>query len=127
VLGRPLAGKTGTTNESTDALFLGYSPSLVAGVWVGYDEHSKSIGSRETGGRAALPVWIEFMEEALKDTPIEEFPVPAGISFVQIDAASGLLYDPSCGGEPFTETFIKGTEPKEYCYQFNPNRYVSNP
>lgn len=125
VLGRPLAGKTGTTNDSTDALFLGYSPSLVAGVWVGYDEHSKSIGSRETGGRAALPIWIEYMEEALKDTPVEEFPVPAGISFVQVDAETGLLYDPSCGGEPFTETFIKGTEPQEYCYQFNPYRYTA--
>ncbi len=65
-LGRPLAGKTGTTNDSTDALFVGYSPSLVSGVWLGYDENRKSIGSRETGGRAALPIWINFMEEALE-------------------------------------------------------------
>ena len=127
VLGRPLAGKTGTTNDSTDALFLGYSPSLVAGVWVGYDQHSKSLGSRENGGKTALPIWIEFMQEALKDTPVEEFPVPAGISFVQVDAATGLLYDPSCSGGAFTETFIKGTEPQEYCYQFNPYRYTTNP
>jgi membrane carboxypeptidase/penicillin-binding protein len=125
-LGRPLAGKTGTTNDSTDALFVGFSPSLTAGVWVGYDENRKSIGRNETGGRAALPIWIEFMQEALKDTPIEEFPVPAGISFVQVDAASGLLYDARCG-EAFTEAFIKGTEPKEYCYHFNPYRYLANP
>lgn len=116
-LGRPLAGKTGTTNDNTDALFVGYSPSLVAGVWVGYDENRKSIGYRETGGRAALPIWIDFMEEALKETPIEEFPVPAGVSFVQIDPETGLLAAPQCG-EPFTEVFKKGTEPREYCYQF---------
>lgn len=115
-LGRPLAGKTGTTNDSTDALFVGYSPSLVSGVWLGYDENRKSLGSRETGGRAALPIWIDFMEEAMKDTPIEDFPVPAGVSFVQIDPDTGLLAAPQCG-EPFTEVFKKGTEPREYCYQ----------
>ena len=117
-LGRPLAGKTGTTNDSTNAWFLGYSPSLVTGVWVGYDENRKSIGNRETGGRAALPIWIDFMKEALKDMPIEEFPVPSGISLVQIDTTNGLLAASGCSGEPFTEVFKKGTEPKEYCYQF---------
>lgn len=117
-LGRPLAGKTGTTNDNTNAWFIGYSPSFVTGVWVGYDENRKPIGSRETGGRAALPIWIAFMEEALKDTPIEEFPVPAGVSFIQIDPETGLLAAPQCGGDPFTEVFKKGTEPREYCYQF---------
>ena len=116
-LGRPLAGKTGTTNDNTDALFVGYSPSLVTGVRVGYDENRKSIGYRETGGRAALPIWVDYMEEALKDTPIEEFPVPTGISFVQIDPKTGLLAAPQCG-EAFTEVFKKGTEPKEFCYQY---------
>ncbi|MBD3308122.1 PBP1A family penicillin-binding protein [candidate division KSB3 bacterium] len=116
-LGRPLAGKTGTTNDNTDAWFVGYSPSLATGVWVGYDENRKSIGYRETGGRVALPIWIEFMEEALKDTPIEEFPIPSGVSFVQIEPQTGLRADPRCGGEVFTEVFRKGTEPKEYCYQ----------
>jgi penicillin-binding protein 1A len=115
-LGRPLAGKTGTTNDNTDALFIGFSPSLVTGVWVGYDENRKSIGRRETGGRAALPIWMAFMEEALKDTPIEEFPVSAGVSLVQIDPKTGLLWSQQCG-EPFTEVFKKGTEPREYCYQ----------
>lgn len=116
-LGRPLAGKTGTTNDNTDALFVGFSPSLVAGVWVGYDENRKSIGAKETGGKAALPIWIDFMEKALKDTPIEDFPVPAGISFVQIEPRTGLLASPQCGGDVFTEAFKKGTEPREYCYQ----------
>lgn len=80
-LKRPLAGKTGTTNEYTDAWFIGYSPSLVAGVWVGYDDH-RSIGPGETGARAALPIWIDFMREVLKDTPPEDFPVPEGIIIV---------------------------------------------
>jgi penicillin-binding protein 1A len=115
-LGRPLAGKTGTTNDLTDALFVGYSPALVTGVWVGYDENRKSIGPKETGGRAALPIWMDFMAEALKDLPIEDFPVPAGVSFVQIDPKTGLLAAPQCG-EAFMEVFKKGTEPKEYCYQ----------
>ncbi|PIE35099.1 penicillin-binding protein 1A [candidate division KSB3 bacterium] len=117
-LGRPLAGKTGTTNDNTNAWFLGYSPSLVTGVWVGYDESRKTIGYKETGGRAALPAWIEFMKEALKEVPIEEFSVPAGISVVPIDTATGLLAAPGCSGETLPEVFKKGTEPKEYCYQF---------
>jgi penicillin-binding protein 1A len=121
-LGRPLAGKTGTTNDNTNALFLGYSPSLVTGVWVGYDENRKPIGQKETGSRAALPIWMDFMEEALKDTPVEDFPVPAGVSFVQIDPETGLLAAPQCG-DSFTEVFKKGTEPKEYCYQYRDYSY----
>lgn len=121
-LGRPLAGKTGTTNDNTDALFIGFSPSLVTGVWVGYDENRKPIGQKETGSRAALPIWMAFMEEALKDKPIEDFPVPAGVSFVQIDPETGLLAAPQCG-ESFTEVFKKGTEPKEYCYQYRGYSY----
>jgi penicillin-binding protein 1A len=73
VLGRPLAGKTGTTNEYADAWFIGFSPSLTAGVWVGYDDR-RSLGEREQGSRVALPIWIDFMREALKDQPAEEFP-----------------------------------------------------
>ncbi len=117
-LGRPLAGKTGTTNDYTNAWFIGYSPSLVTGAWVGYDENRKPIGAKESGGKVALPIWIDFMKEALKDVPIEEFPVPAGISFVQIDSQTGLLAAPGCSGETYTEVFKKGTEPREYCYQF---------
>lgn len=72
-LGRPLAGKTGTTNEYADAWFIGFSPSLTAGVWVGYDDR-RSLGEREQGSRVALPIWIDFMREALKDQPVEDFP-----------------------------------------------------
>lgn len=97
-LGRPLAGKTGTTNEYTDAWFIGYSPSLVAGVWVGYDDH-RSIGPKETGARAALPIWIDFMKEVLKDTPPEDFSIPEGIVFINSKSGKkAILNDPSLKG-----------------------------
>jgi penicillin-binding protein 1A len=69
----PLAGKTGTTNDFADAWFVGFSPSLTCGVWVGFDDH-RSLGPKEEGARAALPIWMEFMEGALKDRPVEDFP-----------------------------------------------------
>lgn len=76
-LNRPLAGKTGTTSDFRDALFVGYSPDLVAGVWVGYDDCTP-LGKSESGAMAALPVWIEFMQESLKDVPPREFEPPEG-------------------------------------------------
>jgi penicillin-binding protein 1A len=82
VLGRPLAGKTGTTNDQKDAWFVGYSPEIVAGVWVGHDE-KQVLGDKETGGRAALPIWMEYMQAALAKTEPRDFPVPAGIVFVR--------------------------------------------
>lgn len=98
VLGRPLAGKTGTTNEYNDAWFIGFSPSLVVGVWVGYDDH-RSIGPKETGARAALPIWIDFMKETIKDTPPEDFPIPEGIVFINTKGGKrAILYDPSLKG-----------------------------
>ena len=71
-LGRPVAGKTGTTNDFTDAWFVGFTPSLTAGVWVGFDE-KVSLGQGEAGGRTALPIWIDFVERVYEDRPIEEF------------------------------------------------------
>ena len=79
ILGRPdLYGKTGTTNDSLDAWFAGYQPSLVAVTWIGYD-NPKKLGSRETGGGLSLPVWIEYMQHALKSVPVMELPVPPGV------------------------------------------------
>jgi penicillin-binding protein 1A len=72
-LKRPLAGKTGTTNDFADGWFIGFSPSLTCGVWVGYDDHHE-LGPKEEGARVALPIWMEFMGEALKDQPVEDFP-----------------------------------------------------
>ena len=73
VLERPLAGKTGTTNDFSNAWFVGYTPSIVAGVWVGHDR-PRSLGHEETGARAALPIWVAVMRAALRGRPVEEFP-----------------------------------------------------
>jgi penicillin-binding protein 1A len=72
-LGRPSAGKTGTTNDFTDAWYIGFTPQLTAGVWVGNDDKRISLGKKETGARAALPIWLEFMQQAVQGTPIEDF------------------------------------------------------
>jgi penicillin-binding protein 1A len=73
-LGRPAGGKTGTTNDFTDAWFIGFTPQLTAGVWVGYDDKAVSLGKPETGAIAALPIWLEFMQGALAGKPVENFP-----------------------------------------------------
>jgi penicillin-binding protein 1A len=72
-LGRPAAGKTGTTQDYTDAWFIGFTPQITAGVWVGFDDKQISLGKKETGARAALPVWLEFMQGALAGTPATDF------------------------------------------------------
>ena len=107
-----LAGKTGTTNDQKDAWFNGYTPDLVAIAWVGRD-NSKSLGRWETGGKAALPMWIDFMRYALKDKPELEFIIPADISKVLIDPETGLLARdeaPLASWEYFRNEFI----PTEY-------------
>ncbi len=112
-LGRPAAGKTGTTNDYRDAWFIGYVPSLVAGVWVGHDGQT-SIGLRETGARTALPIWLEFMKKALAEQPVEDFSAPDGIIFRQVDPHTGLLSTETCGLS-IREAFLPGTEPRRYC------------
>jgi penicillin-binding protein 1A len=77
VLERPIAGKTGTTNDFSNAWFVGYTPSIVAGVWVGHDR-PRSLGFEETGARAALPIWVAVMRAALRGRPVEEFPTLPG-------------------------------------------------
>jgi penicillin-binding protein 1A len=88
VLPGPLAGKTGTTNDFRDALFIGYSPGIAAGVWVGNDD-ATSLGADETGARAALPIWIEFMREALADEPQRYFDIPDDVAQIYIDPRTG--------------------------------------
>ncbi len=87
-IGKIIAGKTGTTNSSYDSWFVGFSPDLVAGVYVGFDT-PKSLGSNETGSSVALPVFIDFMKQALKDTPSTPFRVPSSVKFVKVDRATG--------------------------------------
>jgi penicillin-binding protein 1A len=88
-LGPALAGKTGSTNESRDAWFVGYSPAVAAGVWVGHDDR-RPMGASETGARAALPIWVDFMEAAVAAAPAGSFATPAGVLFAGNDAESGL-------------------------------------
>ncbi|MEW6455434.1 MAG: PBP1A family penicillin-binding protein [Acidobacteriota bacterium] len=113
VLNRPIAGKTGTTNEFTDAWFIGSTPSLIAGVWVGFDE-KKSLGENEVGARAALPIWIDFMKEYLENQPVENFTAPPNVVFIKIDRMTGLLATPYCS-HVIEEAFIPGTEPTKFC------------
>jgi len=108
-MGRPLAGKTGTTNDFTDAWFVGGAPNLVTGVWVGFDE-IRTLGDKETGARAALPIWMIYMKTALESLPVMPFTMPDGIVAVRIDPATGLLA--AEGSDQGTvEVYLKGTEP----------------
>jgi penicillin-binding protein 1A len=107
-LGRnDLAGKTGTTNEQVDAWFNGFHPELVATAWVGFDT-PRTLGRYETGGRAALPMWIDFMKIALKDTPDEPLKQPVDMITVRIDPKTGLL------ARPETEKAIYESFRKQY-------------
>jgi penicillin-binding protein 1A len=112
-LGRPAAGKTGTTNDYRDAWFIGYTPGLVAGVWVGHDDQT-SIGPRETGARTALPIWLEFMKKTHAGKEPENFDAPDGIIFKQVDPRTGLLSSEQCK-DSIREAYLPGTEPRTYC------------
>jgi penicillin-binding protein 1A len=108
-LGRPVAAKTGTTNDYSNAWFIGYTPHLVTGVWVGYDR-PRSLGHDETGSRVAVPIWTGYMSKVLAQTPKEDFPIPDGVTVVLVDE------DPS--GQcvrPVPMAFIAGSEPSSAC------------
>jgi penicillin-binding protein 1A len=110
-LGRPVAGKTGTTNGYFDGWFVGYTSQFAAGVWVGFDEE-RSIGAGEVGGRTALPIWLEFMKSVHGDDPPQPFAVPSGIVFANIDTQTGKLASAS-SKSVVNQAFIRGTEPRE--------------
>jgi len=107
----PVAGKTGTTNQYKDALFIGFSPSIATGVWVGMDAN-KTLGNLETGALAALPIWIEFMTQALADSPFQYFDIPDDVIKVRIDPVTGLRASDN-STHTATALFKKGTEPRE--------------
>jgi len=134
----PLGGKTGTTNDFTDAWFIGFSPSLCAGTWVGYDAKI-TMGNRQSGAVVALPIWKDFFARVIEDKKkafqakagqnseaenqtvtnqeailIEDFEVPPNLVFVTIDRKTGLLASPVCK-YPFQEVFLPGSEPTRYC------------
>lgn len=108
-IGRALAGKTGTTNDYTDAWFVGFSPNLAVGAWVGFDQ-VRSLGNRESGSRAALPIWISFMKEALEMIPTLNFKIPENIVYSKIDPKTGLLA-PEGSEEGKVEIFVNGRQP----------------
>jgi len=110
----PAAGKTGTTDDFTDAWFVGFTPQIVAGVWVGFDK-KKSLGSGMTGNRVALPIWTDIMLAASKLYTLTDFPIPEGVVIVELCAKSGLLALDTCP-KKVTEVFRKGEEPTEFCY-----------
>ncbi len=109
-LQRPAAGKTGTTDDNRDAWFVGFTPTLLAGVWVGFDER-RVLGHGEEGAHAALPIWLDFMTKALAGKPVTDFAQPPGVVVARIDPATGLL--PAPGGDSIEEVFLEGTEPTE--------------
>src|SRR3990172_2279134 len=106
---RPIAAKTGTTNDYSNAWFIGFTPKLVTGVWVGYDR-PRSLGRDETGSRVAVPIWVDFMSKVLAGTPSEDFPVPEHVVLVPVDM------DPAgtCV-KPVVMAFVRGTEPLATC------------
>ncbi|MBI5906282.1 MAG: PBP1A family penicillin-binding protein [Deltaproteobacteria bacterium] len=109
-LSQNLAGKTGTTNENTDAWFIGGSPDLMAGVWVGFDTPT-SLGDRQSAATVALPIWIRFVGRALAYFPDREFPPPAGITFARVDPATGKAV-PSGSADGMVLPFKLGTVPE---------------
>jgi penicillin-binding protein 1A len=112
----PAAGKTGTTDDYTDAWFIGFSPRITCGVWVGRDMKER-IGRGMTGAEAALPTWIAFMESYLarqsEAVRGEEFPVPAGVVMVPVDKRTGLRVVPACGTDGILEALLEGREPAD--------------
>ena len=110
-LGKPIAGKTGTTNDEKDVWFIGFSPDLVVGVFMGYDK-PRHIADRATGGALAAPIFRDFMKVALADKPPVDFRVPVGIKLITVDSKTGMRAVP---GDPHAilEAFKPGTAPPD--------------
>ncbi len=112
---RPAGGKTGTTNDYSDAWFVGFTPDLCCGVQVGYDDYSTPIGDNMTGARAALPIWTQYMMYSLDGTKVKDFEIPSGkVVFVDICKESHKLATNQCE-DVVHEVFVAGTQPTDYC------------
>ena len=118
-LGTNIGGKTGTTNNYVDALFVGFTSNIVAGSWAGFDDN-RPLGYGETGGKTALPIWIDYMEQAIPKYGSSEFRVPEGITQVMINKETGKVLPP---GSPagFIEAFVEGTDPESGADSFDQN------
>jgi len=111
-LGKPVAGKTGTTNESKDVWFVGFTPDLAVGVYVGYDK-PRTLGRTETGGHVSAPIVRDFLKAALADKPAVQFRTPIGIKLIRVEAASGMRAGPGSAGNVILEAFKPGTAPPD--------------
>jgi penicillin-binding protein 1A len=118
-LKRPVGGKTGTTNDLFDAWFIGFTPDLVAGSWVGFDQEAP-LGKYETGSGAAAPIFVDFMQQVYEGRPVEDFPIPPEITFSRIDTKTGLLAPPSQQEDVFFECFKEGTQPTQFATEVAP-------
>jgi penicillin-binding protein 1A len=115
-----VAGKTGTTNESKDAWFVGYIPQLVTGVWVGYDQE-RSLGAGGSGGQAAAPIWAEFMQKSVSLLPVEDFEAPENVTFVLINPRTGKLAREGTQGAVM-ECFIRTRDSDAGAFEYTINR-----
>ena len=109
---RPMAGKTGTTNDQKDAWFVGFTPDLVIGVYIGYDK-PRNLGRTATGGHLAAPIARNFMNLALADKPAAQFRIPAGIKLVRVDSKTGMRAAPGQTSGTILEAFKPGTAPPD--------------
>ncbi|QPJ63112.1 MAG: PBP1A family penicillin-binding protein [Candidatus Nitronauta litoralis] len=117
-LGRPVAGKTGTTNNFVDAWFMGYTPEMVTGVWVGKDK-DEPLGQNETGSRAAIPIWLDYMKKAMNGKPIMDFPVPDDVMYIKIDPETGSSAEFDSPSSKF-EVFLKDNPPEKGKSELDP-------
>ncbi len=113
----PAAGKTGTTDDYTDAWFVGFTPRCVCAVWVGFDT-KQTLGGGMTGAKAALPIWVDFMKEYVRSYGAEDFTLPEGVTPVTTCEKTGLLAGPYCPA--VNDLFVTGTEPHSYCTVHSP-------
>src|ERR1051326_3927758 len=111
-VGKPIAGKTGTTNDEKDAWFVGFSPDLAVGVYVGYDK-PRHLGRGATGGHVAAPIVKDFFKQALAAMAAVPCKIPAGLKLIGIDAKSGMRVSPGAGGGRILEAFKPGTGPPD--------------
>jgi penicillin-binding protein 1A len=120
ISGIPMAGKTGTTNDSKDLWFIGLTPKRVAGVWVGFDQ-PRTVVHDIAGGDVAAPVWARFMAVASRnDRGMGDWQAPSGVEQVAVDLQTGMRWSPACGSQSRTEWFLAGTEPAGECATYGP-------